>query len=101
MISNAFQAPIDISGVVLFMVAVNFSSLVPAAPGGIGVIEMVGSLALSSIGIDREHALSMVLTQHAMQYLIVGIPGAYVLLTSREKIPTNEGSGTDGETAAP
>jgi uncharacterized protein (TIRG00374 family) len=88
-ISEAFNAPLDIAGVVLFMVAVNFSSLVPAAPGGIGVIEMVGSFALASIGIDREHALSMVITQHAMQYVLVGVPGAYVLLTSREKIPTS------------
>lgn len=87
MISSAFHAPLNMAGIVLFMVAVNFSSLVPAAPGGIGVIEMVGSMALVSIGIDREHALSMVLTQHAMQYVIVGIPGAYVLLTSRDRIP--------------
>ncbi len=97
MVSLAFHAPLDMAGIVLFMVAVNFSSLVPAAPGGIGVIEMVGSLALVSIGIDREHALSMVITQHAMQYIIVGIPGAYVLLTSQEKIPTEGESTTESE----
>ena len=98
-VSEAFHAQLDIGGVVLFMVAVNFSSLVPAAPGGIGVIEMVGSLALASIGIDREHALSMVLTQHAMQYVIVGLPGAYVLLTAREKMPTaSVRDGTDAST---
>ena len=71
---------------VLFMVAVNFSSLIPAAPGGIGVIEAVVKTVLVSVGIDAELALAMVITQHIMQYLVVGIPGAAIMMTWRDKL---------------
>jgi len=79
-ICNAFSAELNISQSVLFMVAVNFASLVPAAPGGIGVIEAIATSVLMSLGIPKEHALSMVIMQHAVQYLVVGIPGILVML---------------------
>jgi uncharacterized protein (TIRG00374 family) len=89
-ISQAYDAALPISGCVLFLVAVNFSSLIPAAPGGIGVIEAVTTAALVSVGVEKSHALAMVLTQHMFQYLIVGIPGALVMLTWKGKIPASE-----------
>jgi len=85
-IQNAYGANLSLHACVLFMVAVNFSSLIPAAPGGIGVIEAVASAVLISLGVEKEHALSMVLTQHAIQYLVVGIPGAIIMLTSQKQI---------------
>jgi hypothetical protein len=83
----AYGVHMDLPFYVLFMVAVNFSSLIPAAPGGIGVIEAVVKTVLVSVGIDPELALAMVITQHVIQYLVVGIPGAGIMLTWRDKIP--------------
>lgn len=80
-VAEAYGSDLSLSLCVLFMVAVNFSSLIPAAPGGIGVIELIATTALVSVGVDHEHALTMVITQHALQYLAVGIPGAAILLT--------------------
>jgi len=65
---------------VLFLVAVNFSSLIPAGPGGIGVVEFVATAVLVSVGLDREVALAMVLSQHMIQYLVIGVSGAWSML---------------------
>jgi uncharacterized protein (TIRG00374 family) len=85
-IGEAFGAELSTGLAIIFMVAVNFSSLIPAAPGGIGVIEAVASGVLVSFGVERELALAMVLTQHVMQYLVVGIPGAAALLANRDAL---------------
>jgi uncharacterized protein (TIRG00374 family) len=94
-ISSAFQTPLSLGFCVLFMVTVNFSSLIPAAPGGIGVIEAIASAVLISIGIPKELALTMVLTQHVMQYLIVAIPGAAVMLTWKTSLRQLEDDGAE------
>ena len=80
-ITSAYKVDLGSSGYVLFLVAVNFSSLIPAAPGGVGVVEAVATAALVSIGVLKSQALAMALTQHLIQYLVVGIPGALALLT--------------------
>lgn len=89
-VAKAFDSNLSLSYCVLFLVTVNFSSLIPAAPGGIGVIEAVTTLVLSSVGVEREHALTMVLTQHALQYLVVGIPGTVLMLTWKKTLPALE-----------
>jgi uncharacterized protein (TIRG00374 family) len=86
-VSRAFGTSLPLSATVLFLVAVNFSSLVPAAPGGFGVIELVAKNVLLSVGVaSGELALSMVLTQHVIQYAVVGIPGAFMLATLRSQV---------------
>jgi uncharacterized protein (TIRG00374 family) len=85
-IANAFSAQLPLSGCVLFLVAVNFSSLIPAAPGGIGVIELVATNVLFSLGVGHELALSMVLAQHVIQYVVIGVPGAFMLATLRSQL---------------
>ncbi|MCB0317149.1 MAG: flippase-like domain-containing protein [Bdellovibrionales bacterium] len=87
-VSHAFSAQLELSMCVLFLAAVNFSSLIPAAPGGIGVIEAVASAVLVSAGVDKELALPMVMVQHIIQIIVVGIPGAWVM--SQWKISKNE-----------
>ncbi len=79
-VTLALSSDLSFSQCVLFLVAVNFSSLIPAAPGGIGVIEAVGKWALVSMGVSPELALTMVIAQHAVQYLVVGLPGAVIML---------------------
>lgn len=76
-ITQAFHQHIGLGGLSLFLAVVNFSSLIPAAPGGIGVIELLATMALTGIGVDAEAAFAMVLVQHVIQIVIVGIPGAY------------------------
>lgn len=86
LVTHAYGGNVPLPECVLFMVSVNFASLIPAAPGGLGVIEAVGTAVLSSMGVPRELALTMVLTQHVVQYLVVGIPGAFLTLTWRSRL---------------
>ena len=90
LVGLAYGVRMDLSFYVLFMVALNFSSLIPAAPGGIGVVEAVVKTVLVSVGIDPEVALAMVLTQHIMQYVVVGVPGAIIMFTWRDRIKQDE-----------
>lgn len=85
-VSQAYGAPLTLPQCVLFLVAVNFSSLIPAAPGGIGVIEAITKAVLVSLGMDNEHALSLVITQHVIQYVCIGIPGAAILFTLKQSL---------------
>jgi len=87
-VTRAYDAALGLPECVLFMVTVNFSSLIPAAPGGIGVIEAIASAVLVSVGVPKELALTMVMTQHVIQYLVVGVPGAFVLATSKGNFGT-------------
>ncbi|MDD2942150.1 MAG: lysylphosphatidylglycerol synthase transmembrane domain-containing protein [bacterium] len=77
-ISEAFGQDLGLSYLSLFLAAVNFSSLIPAAPGGIGVIEAFATAALVHVGIEPEPALAMVAIQHLMQMLVVGVPGGWL-----------------------
>lgn len=85
-VTLAFSADLSLPQCVLFMVAVNFASLIPAAPAGLGVIEAVASAVLVSIGVEKELALTMVIAQHAMQYLVVGVPGAIIMFNWKKTL---------------
>lgn len=90
LVAGAYDSSLSVAHTVLFMVAVNFSSLVPSAPGGIGVIEAAATAILGSIGLEHERGLAMVLTQHIIQYVVVGIPGAIALATWKGKVIEEE-----------
>lgn len=75
-IMRSFGADFDLSTVLLFVAGVNFASLVPAVPGGLGAIEFVGSKALVACGVSPTFALSMVICQHAMQYILTLVTGS-------------------------
>lgn len=79
-IAKAFSVELPWSTILLFVAAVNFASLVPAAPGGLGAIEFVASKALIAVGVEEHLALSLVLCQHAVQYLFCAILGLYAVL---------------------
>ena len=80
-VSIAFKWPLGLGSLSLFLAAVNFSSLIPAAPAGIGVIEAAATLALVLIGVHRETALAMVASQHLIQ-ILGGWPSRSVFLFS-------------------
>ena len=85
-VAHAFGQTLGIAPLVLFLAVVNFSSLIPAAPGGIGVIEAVSTAVLVKIGIPQATAFSMVASQHLIQYLVVGLPGLFFFFKLRKKI---------------
>lgn len=85
-IGIAFHQELTLSQSVLFLVAVNFSSLVPSAPGAIGVIEFIATQVLVSVGLVRTVALAMVVSQHVIQYLVVGLPGIYLAFSFRSRV---------------
>lgn len=66
----------------LFVVAVNFASLIPLTMGGIGSIEATAPLFLVSSGVPAyPAALAMVLLQHGAQYVFTTIVGALLYVT--------------------
>lgn len=88
LVANAFNQDLTLGGLALFLAVVNFSSLIPAGPGGVGVIEVIASEALTTIGIEKEIALAMVVSQHAIQYIAVGLPGLYFTFFTTKKVPS-------------
>lgn len=86
-VSAAYGSGMPLAGVVLFLVAANFSSLIPAAPGGIGVIEFAVMTVLSSAHFaSGDLAFCLATTQHLIQYLVIGIPGAFLLSNLRAQL---------------
>ena len=85
--------------VLLFLVVVNFASLLPLTMGGIGTIEAVAPVVLISSGVPPYPALAMVLLQHAGQYSFTTIAGGifylaggfYRIPLARPKAPAPRG----------
>ncbi len=71
----------SLSIALLFLVVVNFASLVPFTMGGIGTIEATAPLFLISAGIPSDPALAMVLLQHVAQYSFTTLTGAILYQT--------------------
>lgn len=68
----------------IFVVVVNFASLIPLTMGGIGSIEAAAPLFLVSSGVPAyPAALAMVLLQHGAQFLFTAITGAVLYVTGR------------------
>lgn len=79
-VAAAFSQSLTLGTLALFLAAVNFSSLIPAAPGGLMVIEAFATAALTHVGVNSEVALAMVVTQHVIQIVVVGVPGLFLFL---------------------
>lgn len=65
----------------IFIAVVNFASLFPFTVGGIGAIEGVTAMFLIDAGIPHDHALAMILIQHAFQFLFTTVVGGVVYFT--------------------
>src|ERR1035441_9732254 len=65
---------------VLFVVVVNFASIIPFTMGGIGTIEAIAPPFLMSSGVAPSAALAMVLIQHASQFVFTTVAGGIVYL---------------------
>ena len=73
----AYSTELTLPEVATALVSANFSSLIPSAPGAIGVIEKVATGYMSRMGVAPEVAFAGISTQHIIQYLVVGIPGVF------------------------
>jgi len=86
LIAGSFQTWLSLGQLGIFLASVNFASLAPTLPGGIGAIEMVGTESLVVTGLPRETALAMVLAQHFLQYFFCLVLGIYFLKRSKISI---------------
>jgi dolichyl-phosphate beta-glucosyltransferase len=77
---RAVWPAMTVSIAILFLVVVNFASLVPFTMGGIGAIDAVAPLFPISAGVPSYLALAMVVLQHAAQYLFTTITGGILYL---------------------
>jgi glycosyltransferase 2 family protein len=64
---------------ILILVTTTLSLVIPSAPGGLGVFEAGGVLALSAFGVDESTALSATVVLHALTVFPFAIAGAIVL----------------------
>jgi uncharacterized membrane protein YbhN (UPF0104 family) len=67
------QAALLVSGVAL-------ATAVPAGPGNLGTFDLAGVLIASSFGLEREHAVALVVLAHAAALTVTSIGGATALL---------------------
>jgi hypothetical protein len=64
---------------ILILVTTTLSLVIPSAPGGLGVFEAGGVLALSAFGVDESTALSATVVLHALTVFPFVVAGAIVL----------------------
>lgn len=100
-IGKAFAINLSLDYAILFLIAINFSSLIPAAPGGIGVIEAAATAVLVSAGFERELALSMVIVQHIIQFTIILCGGSLSLLSLQRQFSISRTSLVSSENSLP
>jgi glycosyltransferase 2 family protein len=75
----AFDLGLGYEAGVLILVTTTLSLLIPSAPGGLGVFEAGGVVALGAFGIDESAALSATVVLHALNLFPYVVVGAFVL----------------------
>ena len=79
-IGRSVWPPFNVPTAVLFVVVVNFASIIPFTMGGIGTIEAIAPPFLISTGVAPTAALAMVLMQHAAQFAFTTLTGGIAYL---------------------
>jgi len=75
----AFDLGLGFTAGVLILVTTTLSLLIPSAPGGVGVFEAGGLVALRAYGIDESTALSATVVLHMLNVVPYLIAGSVVL----------------------
>lgn len=83
---------------VLMMVMVNLGSLIPSAPGYIGVFQFFGVLSLSAFGVPAGVALAISIVSQAVQWSIV--TGIGLIFVARESMSLKMLTGDNAEAEA-
>jgi glycosyltransferase 2 family protein len=71
----AFDVGLGYGAALLLLVATTLALVIPSAPGGLGVFEAAGVVALGAYGIDDSTALSITVVLHALNtfpYIVAG-----------------------------
>jgi len=79
-VSFAFNLNVPYPAMLLAVGVVNLAGLIPASPGGFGVYEFFGVLALSAVGIDKTQATAFILVNHLVIWLPVTLVGFAFLI---------------------
>jgi uncharacterized protein (TIRG00374 family) len=80
----SFSGLTAFTGPAVLLTAVNFSTMIPSAPGYVGVYHLTGVAALGVFSIPKETALAIVTVSHALQYILVTSAG--MLMMGREHL---------------
>lgn len=75
----AFDLELGYAAGVLILVTTTLSLVIPSAPGGVGVFEAGGVVALRAYGIEESTALSATVVLHALNLFPYVVAGAFVL----------------------
>jgi glycosyltransferase 2 family protein len=75
----AFDLELGYAAGVLILVTTTLSLVIPSAPGGVGVFEAGGVVALRAYGIEESTALSATVVLHALNLFPYVVAGAIVL----------------------
>ncbi len=78
-VSLAFNLDVPYTAMLLVVGVVNLAGLIPASPGGIGVYEFFGILALTAIGVDKTQATAFIFVNHLVIWLPVTMVGVFLL----------------------
>ena len=76
---EAFDLGLGFDAGVLVVVTTTLSLVIPSAPGGLGVFEAGGVLALRAYSVDESTALSATVVLHALNLFPFVVVGAVVL----------------------
>ncbi len=79
-VSFAFNLNVPYTTMLLVVGVVNLAGLIPASPGGFGVYEFFGVLALGAVGIEQAQATAFILVNHLVIWLPVTLVGFYILI---------------------
>jgi glycosyltransferase 2 family protein len=91
----AFDLGLGYAAGVLILVTTTLSLLIPSAPGGVGVFEAGGVVALRAFGIDDSTALSATVVLHALNVFPYVVAGAIVLHRHALRLRTLQRAGAN------
>jgi glycosyltransferase 2 family protein len=83
LLTFAFDLDLPLASGVLILAAIGFSVIVPAAPGGLGVLEAATVVALDAYDISASDALSYAFVLHAVNLIPYIVAGAVAVRFTR------------------
>jgi uncharacterized membrane protein YbhN (UPF0104 family) len=79
-VQRAFGIVLPLSSGLLVLAALSVATLLPIMPGSVGIYEAAVVLAYMQMGVGSERALAVALTQHALFFATLALPGFYWIL---------------------
>jgi uncharacterized protein (TIRG00374 family) len=75
--ARAIDVQIDLPVAYLLLAGLGLASALPSTPGYVGIYQFVAVSVLVPFGISRTQAIGFILLVQALQYLVIGILGAF------------------------